>query len=114
MKVDPGNRLVDNALEADWKDKLRLHSEAATDYEKRSQEQSTVLNETAGRQIIDLAARFSSAPLLPQRLTRLYPTFNALPPHVHGPPVNTPTCPSIRSSSLPKSIPIPEQGPPQS
>lgn len=58
MKVDPDNRLVADSLEAEWNDKLRLHSEAAADYEKRSKEQSTILNETARRQIIDLAARF--------------------------------------------------------
>ena len=58
MKVDPDNRLVADALEAEWNDRLRLHSEAAADYEKRSKEQSTILNETARRQTIDLAARF--------------------------------------------------------
>jgi hypothetical protein len=58
MKVDPDNCLVADAFEAEWNDRLRPHSEAAADYEKRSKEQSTILNEMAGRQIIDLAARF--------------------------------------------------------
>ena len=31
MKVDPDNRLVADALEAEWNDKLRLHADAAAE-----------------------------------------------------------------------------------
>lgn len=58
MKVDPDNRLVADALEAEWNEKLRLHTEAAADYEKRSKEQAAILDEEARRRIADLAARF--------------------------------------------------------
>ena len=33
MKVDPDNRLVADALEAEWNDKLRIHSDTVADYE---------------------------------------------------------------------------------
>ena len=35
MKVDPDNRLVADALEAEWNEKLRLHTDAVADYERR-------------------------------------------------------------------------------
>jgi DNA invertase Pin-like site-specific DNA recombinase len=55
MKVDPDNRLVADALEAEWNDKLRLHADAAADYERRSREQAAALDATARRRILDLA-----------------------------------------------------------
>ncbi|HEY5127837.1 MAG TPA: recombinase family protein [Bradyrhizobium sp.] len=55
MKVDPDNRLVADALEAEWNDKLRLHAEAAADYERRSRDQATTLDADARRRILDLA-----------------------------------------------------------
>lgn len=58
MKVDPDNRLVADALEAEWNEKLRLHTEVAADYEKRSKEQAAILDQEARRRILDLAARF--------------------------------------------------------
>lgn len=58
MKVDPDNRLVADTLEAEWNEKLRLHTEAAADYEKRSKEQAAILDQEARRHILDLAARF--------------------------------------------------------
>ena len=55
MKVDPDNRLVADALEAEWNDKLRLHAEAAEDCERRSQEQTAALGAETRRRILDLA-----------------------------------------------------------
>jgi DNA invertase Pin-like site-specific DNA recombinase len=55
MKVDPDNRLVADALEAEWNDKLRLHADAAADYERRSREQAATLNADVRRRILDLA-----------------------------------------------------------
>ncbi len=37
MKVDPDNRLVAGTLEAEWNEKLRTHTDAVADYERRSQ-----------------------------------------------------------------------------
>ena len=36
MSVDPDNRLVASTLEAEWNDKLRIHSDAAAEYDRRS------------------------------------------------------------------------------
>ena len=55
MKVDPDNRLVADALEAEWNDKLRLHADAAADYERRSREQTVALDADMRRRILDLA-----------------------------------------------------------
>ena len=55
MKVDPDNRLVADALEAEWNDKLRLHADAAVDFERRSREKADVLNADMRRRILDLA-----------------------------------------------------------
>jgi DNA invertase Pin-like site-specific DNA recombinase len=55
MKVDPDNRLVADALEAEWNDKLRLHGDAAADYERRSREQAAALDADMRRRILDLA-----------------------------------------------------------
>lgn len=54
MKVDPDNRLVADALEAEWNDKLRLHADAAADYERRSREQAVALDADMRRRILDL------------------------------------------------------------
>src|ERR1700732_778673 len=58
MKVDPDNRLVADALEAEWNDKLRGHSDALADYERRSRDQVAALDEQARRRILDLAEEF--------------------------------------------------------
>ena len=58
MKVDPDNRLVADALEAEWNDKLRGHSDALADYERRSRGQVAALDEQARRRILDLAEEF--------------------------------------------------------
>ena len=55
MKVDPANRLVADSLESEWNDKLRLHAEAAEEYERRSKEQAEALNAETRRQILNLA-----------------------------------------------------------
>jgi hypothetical protein len=58
MKVDPDNRLVADALEAEWNDKLRIHTDALTDYEKRAQDQPASLDAAMRRRILDLAEHF--------------------------------------------------------
>ena len=55
MKVDPDNRLVADTLEAEWNDKLRLHADAAADYDRRSREQAATLDADMRRRILDLA-----------------------------------------------------------
>jgi hypothetical protein len=55
MKVDPDNRLVADALEAEWNDKLRCHADAVDEYERRSKQQAAALNAAAQRRILDLA-----------------------------------------------------------
>jgi len=60
MKVDPDNRLVADALEAEWNGKLRSYSEAVEDYERRSRDQPAALDTQARRRILDLAERFAA------------------------------------------------------
>ena len=55
MKVDPDNRLVADALEAEWNDKLRLHADAVEEYERRSKQQAAALDAEMRRRILDLA-----------------------------------------------------------
>jgi DNA invertase Pin-like site-specific DNA recombinase len=55
MKVDPDNRFVVDSLEAEWNDKLRLHAEAAEDYERRGKEQALALSAENRQRILDLA-----------------------------------------------------------
>jgi DNA invertase Pin-like site-specific DNA recombinase len=55
MKVDPDNRLVADTLEAEWNDKLRLHAEAAEEYERRSKQQAATLSAEARQRILGLA-----------------------------------------------------------
>ncbi|RUW44140.1 recombinase family protein, partial [Mesorhizobium sp. M1A.F.Ca.ET.072.01.1.1] len=40
MKVDPDNRLVADTLEAEWNEKLRLHTDVVEDYERRAPEEA--------------------------------------------------------------------------
>jgi len=58
MQVDPENRLVADALEADWNAKLRLLAQAREDYERRSREDRAELTEEQQRQILELAGDF--------------------------------------------------------
>jgi DNA invertase Pin-like site-specific DNA recombinase len=58
MKVDPDNRLVADALEADWNDRLRIHTDAVADYEKGTKDQATELAAETRQRILDLAEHF--------------------------------------------------------
>ena len=58
MKVDPDNRLVADALEAEWNDKLRIHTDTVADYEKRGQAEAASLDAETRRRILDLAEHF--------------------------------------------------------
>lgn len=55
MQVDPKNRLVADALEADWNDKLRRMTEAQEQYEQQRQKDQAVLNEASRQQVLTLA-----------------------------------------------------------
>lgn len=55
MKVDPDNRLVADSLESEWNVKLRLHAEAAEEYDRRRNEQVETLNAETRRRILNLA-----------------------------------------------------------
>ena len=57
MLVDPANRLVADTLEAEWNDKLRRHTDAVEDYQRRSKQQAEVLSAEAQRRILDLAGQ---------------------------------------------------------
>lgn len=58
MKVDPDNRLVADALEAEWNDKLRVHAEAVEEYERHGREQAASLDVETRRRILELAEQF--------------------------------------------------------
>jgi DNA invertase Pin-like site-specific DNA recombinase len=58
MNVDPDNRLVANSLEAEWNERLRIHSDAAAECDRRAQEQAAALNDEARRRIRELAEQF--------------------------------------------------------
>ena len=58
MSVDPDNRLVASTLEAEWNDKLRIHSDAAAEYDRQTQEQAATLDEQSHRRIRELAEQF--------------------------------------------------------
>jgi len=58
MKVDPDNRLVAGALEAEWNEKLRLHTGVIEDYERRGQQEAAALDGKMRRHILELAEQF--------------------------------------------------------
>ena len=58
MQVDPDNRLVTDALEADWNDKLRTHEQAQREYEKRREASRAKLSEEQRAQIATVATDF--------------------------------------------------------
>jgi hypothetical protein len=58
MQVDPRNRLVADALEADWNDRLRALSEAQAQYEQQSRADRTLLDERCREKILALATDF--------------------------------------------------------
>jgi DNA invertase Pin-like site-specific DNA recombinase len=78
LAVDPTNRLVADALEADWNDKLRQLADARDDYDKARRATTTGLDDTQRGHIRALAADFPALwnnPATPmrerKRLTRL-------------------------------------------
>jgi DNA invertase Pin-like site-specific DNA recombinase len=55
MQVDPNNRLVADALEADWNNKLRTLTEAQEHYEQQRQKDRIVLDEASRQKVLALA-----------------------------------------------------------
>ncbi len=58
LHVDPANRLVADALEADWNDKLRTLTAAQADYEQRRESDRRVLDEQQRADILALPNDF--------------------------------------------------------
>ena len=58
MQVDPNNRLVADALEADWNQKLRALHEAEETCERQRQADRIVLDEKQRQQVLSLAKDF--------------------------------------------------------
>jgi DNA-binding CsgD family transcriptional regulator len=58
MQVDPNNRLVADALEADWNQKLRVLAEAQDEYERQSEADRKIIGEKERSQIMSLATDF--------------------------------------------------------
>jgi hypothetical protein len=70
MQVDPDNRLVADALEAEWNNKLRALTEAQQEYERQSQSDRGSVGEEERSRIRALAADFPKLwndPNTPQR-----------------------------------------------
>lgn len=59
-RVDPDNRLVADALEADWNEKLRALDAAQAEYERRRDADKLILDETQRERIAALASDFPS------------------------------------------------------
>jgi DNA invertase Pin-like site-specific DNA recombinase len=55
MQVDPNNRLVADALEADWNDKLRALTKAQEQYEQQRQKNRVVLDNQTRQKVLALA-----------------------------------------------------------
>ncbi len=58
MQVDPNNRLVADALEADWNEKLRMLNEAQEEYQRQRDSDQAVLDAEGRSRILDLASNF--------------------------------------------------------
>jgi DNA invertase Pin-like site-specific DNA recombinase len=58
MRVDPNNRLVADTLEADWNHKLRVLTEAQTEYERRCEQDRKIFQEEQRAAILQLATDF--------------------------------------------------------
>lgn len=58
MRVDPDNRLVANQLETTWNKKLRAVSEAQEEYERKSKEDSFLLDAEQRKKIKSISADF--------------------------------------------------------
>lgn len=54
MQVDPNNRLVAGALEADWNDKLRVLTESQENYEQQRQKDRIVVDEASRQKVLAL------------------------------------------------------------
>lgn len=70
MQVDPKNRLVADALEADWNDRLRALTEAQENCERQSQADRTGLDQESRSRVLALAADFPKLwndPTTPER-----------------------------------------------
>ena len=55
MKVDPDNRLVADALEAEWNETLRRLTQAVEDYERLTQQQAVQIDEETRRRVLKVA-----------------------------------------------------------
>ena len=58
MKVDPDNRLVADALEAEWNEKLRTHTDVVEDYERRRPDEMAVFDAQMRRRVLELTEQF--------------------------------------------------------
>jgi hypothetical protein len=58
VKVDPDNRLVADALEAEWNDRLRQLDALQRDHERQLQADQTLMDEPARQRIVELAHDF--------------------------------------------------------
>jgi len=58
MQVDPSNRLVADALEADWNESLRALNEAQEVYERQRQADRAILDEKQRQEVLSLARDF--------------------------------------------------------
>ena len=58
MQIDPDNRLVADALEADWNEKLRAHKNAQEQYEKQREAAGTDLSDKQRSQIAAITTDF--------------------------------------------------------
>ena len=70
MQVDPSNRLVADALEADWNVKLRALSEAQEEYQRRRATDRLIVDDLERQRIMALATDFPAIwddPATPQR-----------------------------------------------
>ena len=70
MQVDPDNRLVADALEAEWNATLRAHGAAQEEYDHRRQHQRQMADEETRQKILSLATDFPrlwNDPLLAHR-----------------------------------------------
>jgi len=58
MSVDPANRLVAGTLEAEWNEKLRLHTAAQEEYERYTEQQPPLTAEEVRQKVLSLATDF--------------------------------------------------------
>lgn len=70
MRVDPGNRLVANTLEAEWNDKLRILAKARDDAERERRDDRLALDQVVRERLIAMTTDFKQLwadPTLPNR-----------------------------------------------